>query len=358
MKINQLILFFCLVLFSGEIFSQEKIEKNYYHYKGTIDDNQSLSMDLFFQDSKIRGWCFIGENSQRIRLIGSQTEDELFQVFEINPEKQKEFSNKLISFNGFFDENKSIFGYCLNVDNQAKSVFKISLDYSESAVFDFYKYKSKIISSDNLFPMIDIEMEMAYPKYHSEVINDKFLSSILDVEYCTDIDSCIYEIIHRFVEENAIEPKRKKNNDENWIFYSKTDVFYNDNNFVTLLKSSYIFIGEESGSTDLKYLVYNNKTGELWQMTDIIDSNKNDILIEKIKLELEKQGFDISLVSMQNTTSVGIDNYGLHFVYNFFDDGPMVVNVIDVSLSYENAKDVLTDEFKSSFNNKFKTSGK
>ncbi len=334
-------LIFSIFFFSSNLFSQDI---TYLHFEGKIDKKIKFVLDLNIQNKNVTGFYSI-ENKKRKTLKGTISQDSIIQFSEITDyrEQKADFFQGSI-FQGIFK------GICKFANDRKEHKFKISENYNQSQ--DLYIVNiDKNLQIDTLFPEVKVSVTIALPdslrkRNTEEQLKKNLLLSYFNCSKQKDIDSSIIKMF---------DPIKKKYEDEDysgskdWEFNLNVAVFFNSNHILCLNKNLYIFADQTVLKSDFEYLNFDLNTGKKIDFDKIIKQKTKKKLLKLIKQKLKEQGFDKNLVSVKNTNNVGIDSYGLHFLYNLFQTDDFIVNLVEIDLPFDELKDILSDTIAKQF---------
>lgn len=329
-----MIKFLFLILFveflSLNLFSQEL---EYHHFEGKINNETNLMLDLTFENQDVIGFYVVGDQKRKT-LKGTVSQDSILQLFEIFNSNDKNKKGEF--FQGSIYQ--SIFSGSCNIEGQkALQKFFVTENYQKSVPLKIVNIK-KSIYIDSIFPEVKVSISYAYPYTYLPKLRENIMKSYFDCQTFTNLDSCVklfYEPLKQMYQ-GAVYTGPK-----NWEFNLQAYVYSNANNTLTINKNLYVFADEYAIKSEFEYLVFDVKTGQEFNFDDIVQSKSKKDLIKIIKSNMEEQGFDKDLVSSDNTTNVGIDNYGIHFLYNLFQTDDFIVNIVEVDLKFDDIKEFL-----------------
>ncbi len=230
---------------------------------------------------------------------------------------------------------------CNNTEAEEPKV-NYSLD---TAVYEWVDFKS----NDSLNLIVDLEYHIPKFKYPKKISND--INGVLFYGKDTTVSDFDVEAYKRntliYYYESALEDNyiSGKTNSQ-YIIKTKTQVYLNNPNIVSIRKETYRYTGGAHGNIDIENLNYNLRENHLITINDIFNKknkkNVKNIILQKIKSkynipknsDISEFNFFVSDSSLYVSSNLLLTDSNIVFTYNTYEISPFDIGVINIKIPY------------------------
>jgi hypothetical protein len=354
---------FLFLSYSSLLFAQKPqttTATDYCHFKGTINGNLSIIMDLIQNGNMYSGSYYYIKYNLPINLEGKVNKKGEIELFTMNNEGEKiEFITGKINQNRFVGNWK-------NKDKTKTLSISLIEDYSKSIAFDFIAIKDsiKLFKNRKETPQgtfSDMIIEAKQVPLGSNLAKIKQLlkkhQSVQNTE-----SSGGSQMAKELIENNKksffkeyLEINKDQDEDylyaANWVNQSDIEVVFNDDYFATLSFSNYQYLGGAHGMFDETYLVIDTKNGNKVKLNDIFDK-QNLVTLEKrmLKKAYAYTGFENAtsprdagylVDKIKITENFSLNAKGITFVYQPYEIAPYAVGMPVFFFEWNEIKDIM-----------------
>ncbi|AFM04313.1 Protein of unknown function (DUF3298) [Bernardetia litoralis DSM 6794] len=353
-----LFLFFVLQFLTFSLFAQNpKNNTDYCHFKGTINGNLPIIMDLIQNGDSYSGSYYYTKYNLPINLEGKVNKKGEIELFTMDNQGEKtEFITGNINQNAFVGNWK-------NKDKSKTLSISLVEDYSKSIAFDFISIKDsiKLFKNKKVTPQATFSDVIVEIKQVPQGSNLSKIKELLKKYQSTENKGSSQSA------KQTIENHKKsffkeyldvnKDQDEdylyaaNWVNESSASVIFNDNYFATLSFSNYQYLGGAHGMYGENFLVIDIKNGKEIRLSDIFDKQSLATLEKKmIKKAYTYTGFE-DAKSLQDagylvdkievTENFSLNAKGITFVYQPYEIAPYAAGMPEFLFTWEELKDLM-----------------
>jgi len=348
--VNKTIYISILIFLMNPGFSQD-IESScfYKHFTGNFDDNMSITVDMFSQNGKVTGfyYYFFPEPGNEALYHYGKTIP-LEGTINDNSIVLHEFSNEESNFTGEFEGTNKISGTWKKNEKEKPISFEIAEDYSKGSLsFTCFtmanqRYVKQVKEVKESTPKARINITLLYPELPAgNPLKDSidFLITSFLINEPKEINSpelLLENITFDFFDSyfratDGIEDISSSASFD-WDKEISTNVYYNENDIVSLRINKYAFTGGAHGILMVEYVVFNAQQKKRLFPTDILkdnfDEELNIILDNKLRKlnglteneNFRDAGFFIDSITSSN--NFYINNDGIGFFYNVYEIAP------------------------------------
>ncbi|WP_338814645.1 DUF3298 domain-containing protein [Bernardetia sp. Wsw4-3y2] len=351
------------VFYSSLLFAQKpqtSTNTDYCHFKGTINGNLSIIMDLIQNGDSYSGSYYYTKYNLPINLEGKVNDKGELELFTMDSEgKKTEFITGKINQNTFVGNWK-------NQDKTKTLPISLVEDYSKSIAFDFVAIKDsvKLFKNRKDTPQAtfsDIIVEVKQVPQGSSLAKIKELlikHQSVQNESSSQTAKQIIENNKKSFFKEYLEVNKDQDEDylyaANWINQSDVEVVFNDNYFATIAFSNYQYLGGAHGMFGETYLVIDTKSGKELKLSDIFDKQNLAILEKRmIKKAYAYTGFE-NPVSLQDagylvekievTDNFSLTAKGITFVYQPYEIAPYAAGMPAFLFTWEELKELIKSD--------------
>jgi hypothetical protein len=323
----------------------------FYHLEGKIGTDELVIMDLQIKNSRAFGVYYSNKFEQYAVFKGVEDKNGNIKLYA------KKYDTILGIFVGKI--MNSVFAGYFKVPNKKTLVhFSLKNDCSQSICgaryftyygkYTLFKGMSKprdTFSLSFFYPTI-----VPNPKIRSKLINA--LDSAYFGTKCDFPPVCITNFVDALIEgykdDNKGITEKNSSNALNYECSRKTELIYNDDNFLTIKLSGYDYWGGVHGLNFTDYLNFDLQTGKIYSLFDIIQKSKKQQIIKKIKQNFIKQGLqdDISMDAVDIPEKFAILKDGILLKYSEYELGCYALGEPSAFLKFEDIKNYLTKNFR------------
>lgn len=348
---------FLIVVYAFSVAAQKpqtSIQTDYCHFKGTINGNLPIIMDLIQNENTYSGSYYYTKYNSPINLEGKVNNKGEIELFVMNDEGEKiEFITGRINKNTFIGNWK-------NKDKSKILAVSLTEDYSKSISFNIIALKdsTKLIKNKKQSPQAifsEVLLEVNQVPQGSNLAKIKEL-----VQKKQNLTSS--KTAKQVVEKNKndyfkeyLEANKEFDQEyaymANWERQSNVNVLFNDNYFVTLAFSVYQYSGGAHGGYSENFLIIDTKNGKEVKLNDIFDKTSLSTLQKRIlkkayaytnsenATSLEDAGYLVDKIDV--TENISLNSRGITFVYQQYEIAPYAAGMPAFFFTWEEIKDII-----------------
>lgn len=353
-----LVLFFVLQFLTFSLFAQKpQNTTDYCHFKGTINGNLPIIMDLIQNGDSYSGSYYYTKYNLPISLEGKVNKKGEIELFTMDNQGEKtEFITGKINQNTFVGNWK-------NKDQTKKLSVSLVEDYSKSIAFKFTSIKDSIKLLKNrkdtpqaTFSDVIVEVKQVPQGSNLSKIKEllKKYQSIQDSESTSASQSArqVVESNKKSFFKEYLEVNKDQDEDylyaANWVNESDAKVIFNDNYFATLSFSNYMYMGGAHGMFGETFLIIDTKTGKEIKLNDIFDKQAL-VTLEKRMIKkaysytgsenaTSLQGAGYLVDKIEVTDNFSLTAKGITFVYQPYEIAPYAAGMPAFLFTWEELK--------------------
>lgn len=340
------------------LFAQKaQINTDYCHFKGTINGNLPIIMDLIQNGDSYSGTYYYTKYNLPINLEGKVNKKGEIELFTMDNEgKKTEFITGKINQNTFVGSWK-------NKDKTKNLPISLVEDYSKSIAFNFVFIKDslKLFKNRKETPQATFSEVIVEVKQVPQGSNLSKIKELLQ-KYQSVQNEKTSQTARQTIENSKksfFKEYLETNQDQdeeylyaaNWVNESNANIIFNDNYFATIAFSNYMYLGGAHGMFGEAYLVIDTKNGKELKLNDIFDKQSLATLEKKmIKKAYAYTGFE-NPVSLQDagylvdkievTDNFSITAKGITFVYQPYEIAPYAAGMPAFLFTWEELKDLI-----------------
>ncbi|OQX78513.1 MAG: hypothetical protein B6D61_05320 [Bacteroidetes bacterium 4484_249] len=348
--IDKIFILLVLILSAESAFSQDNGSSCFYkHFTGTFDDNMSITVDLSAQNGKVTGfyyYYFPEPGNETVSYYGKTIP--LEGIINANSIVLHEFSNEEANFTGEFEGNNKISGIWEKNEKEKPIPFDITEDYSKGSVsftcftFSDIRYAKKDGTAEESDPKAKIDIKLLYPELPAgnilkDSIDYKITGFILNKPESIEspellLENIAFDFFDSYYRATDGIDDISSSASFNWEKDISVDVFYNENDIISLKINKYAFTGGAHGMLMIEYVVFDTEQKKRLLLKDILKDNfeneLNSILDKKLRdlnglkenENLREAGFFIDEIT--SSGNFYINNDGIGFFYNVYEIAP------------------------------------
>jgi hypothetical protein len=364
---------FWLFVFSIIAATNAAAQKNnstsfYRHFTGKLDTSMHITLDLLSQNGKISGFYYYyfpepGNNKvfrygKTIPVQGN---------IDGNVVGLTEFSTEGSSFNGVFNSKNKITGTWQRNPDEKSIPFSVTEDYSGGSLpFSYFtlsgtRYLNKGEHAQKNSPKARISLVLLYPDLpHKNPLKDSLdflITKYLHVDTVPFknpellLENITFDFFDSYYRATDGIEDISKTSSFNWEKNITMEVYYNENNIVSLKIEKYAFTGGAHGINITQFIVCDLKQQKLIDLKDIMKENYkvqlDNILNEKLRKmngikpdeNLKESGFFADRI--ESSENFYINRDGIGFYYNIYHIAPFSAGTTELFLTYNELREIL-----------------